>query len=101
MSEHWKNAIGLLALNGFAGILFYTERDTYWVQVAMAFIGLFTGLLWTCINFPPWNFKYEEGGKIAVEQNMMRPWFEAVLALAANLMLGMMVTYAWCHVIVV
>jgi hypothetical protein len=101
VAEHWKNAVGLLALNVFAGILFYTERDTYWVQVTLAMFGLFASVLWACINIPPRNFPCEDGSKIAVEQHMMRPWFMAVLALTANLALALMLMFGWVYVIVV
>ena len=101
VAGHWKNAVGLLALSAFAGILFYTERGTYWVQVALALFGLFAALLWGCLNFPPRNFSYEEGSRIAVEQEMMRPWLGAIIAVTANLAIAMTLIAAWGYVIVV
>jgi hypothetical protein len=95
VAEHWKNAIGLLALSGFAGILFYTERDTYWLEMLLALFGLFASLLWGCLNFPPRNFRYEEGSRKAVEQGMMRPWLGAILAVTVNLALAIMLIGAW------
>lgn len=101
VTEHWKNAVGLLALSALVAILFYTERETYWIQVVLALFGLFVGLLWGCLNFPPRHFRYEEGSRIAVEQDMMRPWLGAIIAVMGNLALAMMLTAAWSYVIVV
>jgi hypothetical protein len=99
VKEHWKNALGLLALSGFDGVLFYTERDTYWLQVLLALFGLTASLLWACLNFPPRNFRYEEGSRIAVEHDMMAPWLGAILAVTLNLALALTLAGAWCYVI--
>jgi hypothetical protein len=97
--EHWKNALGLLALSFFDGILCYTERDAYWLQVVLALFGLTASLLWACLNFPPRNFRYEEGSRIAVEHEMMRPWLYAILAVTLNLALALTLAGAWCYII--
>jgi uncharacterized protein (DUF983 family) len=95
----WRHALGILALSGFDAILFYIEDHSYWLRVLLSLFGLSASVLWASINFPPRNFRYEEGGRIAVENRMIRPWFEALVSACLNFAVGIGLAGAWCYVI--
>lgn len=89
----------MLVLIGFDAVLFYVESDSYWLRVLLSLFGLAASVFWACLNFPPQNFHYEEGSRIAVDNGMFGPWLGAIMSVGLNFSAGVALAVAWCYVI--
>jgi hypothetical protein len=95
LSQYWKYALALLAINALNGFLFYVTLDSPWSRTFLSILGLSVGSFWACLNCPPRRYSYIDAINISFELGLASEWLLAAFSITSNLALGGILAMVW------